>query len=131
MTRLSTVIQDVTIVHGQGIRPETIVHEKAIDLPYAMEKAACMGTMSSTTDDTLVDQQINVTSYVKIETLATTTNRTCKSSCPCDCHVPCQGTTPRWLRGLIGSAFFSFNSVPLLNRRPCNYGHCCQSSSGA
>jgi len=88
-----------------------------------------MGTMSSTTDDTLVDQQINVTSYVKIETLATTTNRTCRSSCPCDCHVPCQGTTPRWLRGLIGVAFFKFTSAPLLNRRSCNYGHCHQSSN--
>lgn len=108
---------------------EPLVNGNAIDLPYAMEKAACMSTISSTTDNTTIDQN-DFTSYVKIETKETATNRTCRSSCPCDCHVPCQGTTPRWLRCLIGVAFFKFTSAPLLNRRSCNYGLCHQKSNG-
>ena len=82
-----------------------------------------MSTVSSTTDNAMVDQNV-ITSYVKIETMETATTRTCKSSCPCDCHVTLEGVTPRWLRGLVGAAFFKFNSAPLLNRRRCNYAHC-------
>jgi len=95
-----------------------------------MEKAACVSTAPSSMNNTMTAQRIDVTSYVKIETIETATNRTCRSLCPCDCHVPCQGTTPRWLRGLIGAAFYKFTSVPLLDRRTCNYGHCRQTSNG-
>ena len=107
-----------------------MTHDNTLDLPHAMEKAACVSTAPSSMNNTMTAQRIDVTSYVKIETIETATNRTCRSSCPCDCHVPCQGTTPRWLRGLIGAAFYKFTSVPLLNRRTCNYGHCRQTSNG-
>ena len=95
-----------------------------------MEKAACMSKTPSSPDNSMIAQRIDVTSYIKIDTISTTTNPTCRSACPCDCHIPLQGTSPRWLRGLLGVAFFKFTSVPSFNRRPCNYGHCHQGSNG-
>lgn len=64
------------------------------------------------------------TSYVKIETKST--NQNCKARCPCHCHVPLKGSTPTWLRGMIGTTFFNLTSVPPLNRRSCNFNHCGQ-----
>ncbi|KAF1998552.1 ankyrin, partial [Amniculicola lignicola CBS 123094] len=48
----------------------------------------------------------------------------CKPHCPCQCHIPLQGSTPRWLRGLMGSLFFNFTGTPLLNHRSCNFSVC-------
>jgi len=90
-----------------------------------------MSKTPSSPDNSMIAQRIDATSYIKIDTISTTTNRTCRSACPCDCHIPLQGSSPRWLRGLLGVAFFKFTSVPSFNRRPCNYGHCHQGSNGA
>lgn len=109
---------------------ESTTYDKTLDLPDAMEKAACRSTISSITDGTMIDQQTKCNSHIKIETIEATTDRTCKSSGPCDCHIPLVATTPRWLRGVIGAAFFKFASVPLLNRRLCNYGRCRHNSNG-
>jgi len=128
-SRLYTAIQDVTIVHTGDVSTELMTRDDTLDLPHAMEKAACMSTTPSSTDNTVVGHRTDVTSYIEIETIRTTTHRTCRSSCPCDCHTPLRGTTPKWLRGLLGVAFFNFTSVPSLNRRPCNYGHCLQGSN--
>ncbi|KAF2870086.1 ankyrin repeat-containing domain protein [Massariosphaeria phaeospora] len=40
------------------------------------------------------------------------------------CHVPYQGSSPRWLRGLIGSMFCTFTGTPVLNYRSCNVPQC-------
>jgi hypothetical protein len=61
-------------------------------------------------------------SFLSIQT--TTWQRTCVPRCPCQCHIPFQGGTPRWLRGLIGGLFFSFTGTPGLNRRSCNFVNC-------
>lgn len=58
------------------------------------------------------------------EIRAKTIERSCKKTCPCQCHVPLQGETPRWLRGLFGDLFFSFTGTPVLNHRSCNVKSC-------
>jgi hypothetical protein len=60
-------------------------------------------------------------SYVSIETNVLTR---CMKQCPCQCHIPMQGSTPQWLKGIIGAAFFKFVGTPLLNHRCCNFAKC-------
>ncbi|KAF2117146.1 hypothetical protein BDV96DRAFT_644579 [Lophiotrema nucula] len=66
-------------------------------------------------------------SYVMVETRDI--RRTCTSKCLCQCHVPFQGSTPRWLQGLVGSMFCRFVGTPLLNHRLCNVLRCSQKKS--
>lgn len=61
-------------------------------------------------------------SYVAIQTKAITTS--CRNHCPCRCHIPFEGRTPRWLRGLVGDLFFSCVGTPVLNYRSCDVGNC-------
>jgi hypothetical protein len=67
-------------------------------------------------------------SYVCIETNVLSR---CMKQCPCQCHIPMQGSTPQWLRGIIGTAFFKFVGTPLLNHRSCNFAKCENRSRGA
>jgi hypothetical protein len=60
--------------------------------------------------------------YVEIRTKAI--GKSCRKSCICQCHIPFQGETPRWLRGLLGNLFFSFTGTPVLNHRSCNISSC-------
>jgi hypothetical protein len=61
-------------------------------------------------------------SYVSIETNVLSSR--CMKQCPCQCHIPMQGSTPQWLKGIIGTAFFKFVGTPLLNHRSCNFNKC-------
>jgi hypothetical protein len=60
-------------------------------------------------------------SYVSIETNVL---RRCIKQCPCQCHIPMQGSTSQWLKGIIGTAFFRCVGTPLLNHRSCNFTKC-------
>jgi hypothetical protein len=60
-------------------------------------------------------------SYVSIETNVL---RRCIKQCPCQCHIPMQGSTSQWLKGIIGTAFFRCVGTPLLNHRSCNFTRC-------
>jgi hypothetical protein len=60
-------------------------------------------------------------SYVSIETNVLSR---CINQCPCQCHIPIRGSTPQWLKGIIGTAFFKFVGTPLLNHRSCNFAKC-------
>ncbi|KAI2465604.1 ankyrin [Annulohypoxylon bovei var. microspora] len=48
----------------------------------------------------------------------------CEDFCPCNCHLRKTGATPSWLRGVIGSVFYSYTGSPIFGRRPCNYLPC-------
>lgn len=60
--------------------------------------------------------------YVMIRTKSF--DKSCYEPCPCQCHIPVQGTSPRWLRGMIGSLFLNFTGTPLVNHRSCNAPKC-------
>ena len=60
--------------------------------------------------------------FLQIET--TPVFERCRSRCPCQCHIPCQGQSPQWLRGLIGAVLYNFTGAPLLNKRTCNFTLC-------
>lgn len=62
------------------------------------------------------------TSWIEIETKPLA--RICHRRCPCQCHIPVQGNSPKWLQGLIGVAFVKFTGTPLLNQRSCNFKNC-------
>jgi hypothetical protein len=66
-------------------------------------------------------------SYVSIETNVLSR---CIKQCPCQCHISMQGSTPQWLKGIIGTAFFKFVGTPLLNHRSCNFVKCENRSHG-
>jgi hypothetical protein len=67
------------------------------------------------------ETQLTSRSYVSIETNVLSR---CIKQCPCQCHIPIQGSTPQWLKGIIGTAFFKFVGTPLLNHRSCNFAKC-------
>ncbi|PSN75560.1 ankyrin, partial [Corynespora cassiicola Philippines] len=60
--------------------------------------------------------------YITIQTRLTP--RGCRLGCLCQCHIPVENATPRWLRGVIGTAFFRYAGTPILNRRTCNVPKC-------
>lgn len=55
----------------------------------------------------------------------------CRSKCPCQCHIRLRGSTPRWLRGLIGTVFYDLSGVPIINRRACNFALCRGATNGS
>ena len=67
-------------------------------------------------------------SYISIET--DFLGKTCVPRCPCQCHIPVQGSTPQWLKGVIGTAFFRFVGTPLLNHRACDFNQCGKQFNG-
>jgi hypothetical protein len=62
------------------------------------------------------------TTHVRLETKPVL--QSCQRRCPCQCHIACEGSSPRWLRGLLGAAFVKTSGLPLLGRRPCNTSRC-------
>jgi hypothetical protein len=73
------------------------------------------------------ENQLTSRSYISIETNVLSR---CIKQCPCQCHIPMQGSTPQWLKGIIGTAFFKFVGTPLLNYRSCNFAKCENRSHG-
>ena len=67
--------------------------------------------------------------FLQIE--GTPVSQRCRSGCPCQCHIPCQGQSPQWLRGLIGAVLYNSTGAPLLNKRTCNFTLCRNGASKA
>ena len=68
--------------------------------------------------------KLSQTDHTFLQIRATPVSQRCRSGCPCQCHIVCQGQSPQWLRGLIGAALYNFTGVPLLNKRTCNFTLC-------
>lgn len=85
-----------------------------------IEQAIVRDTSLHVTSDRRPSQP--TTNWIKIETKAL--SRKCPQKCPCQCHVPLERTTPKWLQGLIGVAFVRFVGTPLLNHRSCDFRNC-------
>jgi hypothetical protein len=79
-------------------------------------------------DQKFADKNLDDESYIEFETKPL--SRACGPRCSCQCHIPFQTTTPRWLRGLIGVAFVNSVGTPLLNYRSCNLKGCHEDESG-
>lgn len=62
------------------------------------------------------------TTHVRFETKPVLQSR--QRRCPCQCHIAYEGTSPRWLRGLLGAAFVKSSGLPVLGRRACNISRC-------
>lgn len=60
--------------------------------------------------------------YIRLET--SPINQRCQHRCPCQCHVPYEASSPRWLQGLLGTAFVRTSGFPLFGRRTCNFWRC-------
>jgi hypothetical protein len=74
------------------------------------------------------DNSLRVDNYIRIDTKSLSQN--CPPWCSCQCHIPFQRATPRWLRGLIGIAFVNSVGTPILNHRSCNLISCGDDRSG-
>jgi hypothetical protein len=62
------------------------------------------------------------TTHVRFETKPVL--QSCQHRCLCQCHIAYEGSSPRWLRGLLGAAFIKTSGLPLLGRRTCNTSRC-------
>ena len=71
------------------------------------------------------------TDHTFLQIRATPVSQRCRSGCPCQCHIVCQGQSPQWLRGLIGAILYNFTGAPLLNKRTCNFTLCRNGASKA
>jgi hypothetical protein len=67
------------------------------------------------------------TTHVRFETKPVF--QSCQRRCPCQCHIAYEGSSPRWLRGLLGAAFVKTSGLPVLGRRTCNISRCYSHSS--
>jgi hypothetical protein len=126
-------IQNVTLV-DQDALDVSIMSDTGTDSDSEYSPTQCLGKITSSLmspSSTAMarryhpkNQQLapRRPSYVSIETNVLS-NR-CTKQCPCQCHIPMQGSTPQWLKGIIGTAFFKFVGTPLLNHRSCNFAKC-------
>lgn len=62
------------------------------------------------------------TTYIRPET--SPINQRCQHRCPCQCHVPYEASSPRWLQGLLGAAFVRTSGFPVFGRHTCNFLRC-------
>lgn len=54
--------------------------------------------------------------------------QSCEGHCGCQCHTVSPMQTPAWLRSALGSCMVRYNSIPLFDKRPCNFAGCRASS---
>ncbi|KAH8721552.1 hypothetical protein GQ44DRAFT_808199 [Phaeosphaeriaceae sp. PMI808] len=52
----------------------------------------------------------------------------CGTFCKCQCHIHTQVQIPRWLSGILGTMFRSYQGTPALKTRICNYRRCKRSA---
>lgn len=101
-------------------------------LSTVLEQEAIINCPSTTIQgphSTNANDNLSIESYIQIVTKPL--SRTCRPRCYCQCHVPFQTGTPRWLRSLIGVAFVNSVGTPLLGYRSCNLTTCRDARSGS
>jgi hypothetical protein len=111
-------IQKITLVDDSLDMSDTGTEHSPTEY---LENVTSLMSPYSSTATTLYSPENQRPSYVSIETNVLSR---CIKQCPCQCHIPMQGSTPQWLRGIIGTAFFKFVGTPLLNHRSCNFTKC-------
>ncbi|KAF2124067.1 ankyrin [Dothidotthia symphoricarpi CBS 119687] len=145
--KLFTSIQQITLVRPNDTEMTCLKGSPNADTAMILENIISASTSeaqgnvreisfpeSSTTTGSNNETRLTLTvqqptTYVKIETKLV--SRRCPRRCPCQCHIPLQGSTPKWLKGLIGSAFVNFTGTPLLNHRSCNFKKCGNQDPGS
>ncbi|KAH6629071.1 hypothetical protein C7974DRAFT_393786 [Boeremia exigua] len=128
--RLLLDIQRISIIRNEssqsvevdGPHSATTILEQAAASGAALVSQQCSPSALDTHDHLAMNDE-----YVRLELQARPSD--CHSSCPCRCHVPTQGGSPRWLQGLIGSGFYRFTGAPLLSRRSCDAERCLAGSN--
>jgi hypothetical protein len=123
--KLFISIQRVSVVsYGKDPSPSLDATEDSA-VAVSVEQAATLHDLSicSKTDyRTTIDNDLHIKDYIRMDTKSL--SRNCAPRCSCQCHIPFQRATPRWLQGLIGVAFVNSVGTPLLNHRSCNLSSC-------
>jgi hypothetical protein len=123
MPKLFTNIQEVSVVHPGDLPLPLSVSGK--DVRMDIERVATLYspiTCGPPASKALAYSQPLGNHYVKLVTKPIT--RMCQLQCPCQCHKSTRAVTPRWLQGLIGTAFVNFTGTPVFNQRSCNIKSC-------
>jgi hypothetical protein len=131
MPKLFTSIQGVSIVRAGGTSLPLLSMPETANTATNIEQTATIynpGQLCDTTDASS-RSKTSVQTYIKIETKPL--SRACPRRCPCQCHIPLKATTPRWLQGLVGTAFVNFTGTPLLNHRSCDFKKCDKGTHGS
>jgi hypothetical protein len=124
MPKLFTSIQNVSVITAASTSLPLLSMTETASVSTNIEQTANLYSPDQPchTTDASSHSNASVQSYIKIETKPL--SRACPRRCPCQCHIPLEAATPRWLRGFIGAAFVNFTGTPLLNHRSCDFKSC-------
>lgn len=126
--RVLTIIEQVSVVSAAPFNdsrnPSKITHDvQARTTEQVIADLSTSSTSPLADDDVGSKPRVNdATGFVEIETRSVF--QRCKPRCPCQCHVAYEGSSPRWLRGLLGSAYVRTLGLSLFGHRTCNFPLC-------
>ncbi|KAF2259503.1 hypothetical protein CC78DRAFT_620985 [Lojkania enalia] len=120
---ISSTLEITAMMEQVAVSTSDPTHNAIISLPTQTPSIPLGASpLSKTSSNSGIHTGHDSQSYLRIK--ARSLESQCSPRCQCQCHIPFQGRSPRWLQGLMGTMFYHFTGTPVLNHRSCDTLQC-------